>query len=88
MPGLKQLPYEEGLECLGLWTLEERRNEADILEVFRMYKGWSTTSFDTFFTLNTGLPVLLQLVTQAKLMKNRCCLDMRHHFFSERVVNR
>jgi len=24
----------------------------------------------------------------AKIVKNRCCLDIRHHFFSERVINR
>jgi len=28
---------ENRLEHLGLWTLEERRNRADLLEAFRMY---------------------------------------------------
>ena len=49
VPGLKMY-YEEWLERLGLWTLEERRNLADLLEMFKMYKGLSLTSFSQFFT--------------------------------------
>jgi len=41
VPGLKSLPYEERLDRLGIWTLEERRNRADLLQVFKLYKGWS-----------------------------------------------
>ena len=26
--------YEEGLQCLKLWTLEQRRNRQDLIEVF------------------------------------------------------
>jgi len=32
--------YVERLKCLGLWTLEERRNRQDIIEVFKMYRGY------------------------------------------------
>ena len=39
IPGLSKLPYCERLERLGLWSLEERRNRADIIEVFKMAKG-------------------------------------------------
>ena len=53
VPGLKSLPYEERLERLRLWSLEKRRNRADLLEVFKMYKGLSLLPFDHFFTLNT-----------------------------------
>ena len=30
--------YEERLYCLKLWTLEERRNRQDLIEVFKMCK--------------------------------------------------
>jgi len=43
VPKLKKLSYEQRLEYLGLWTLEERRNRADLLEVFKMFKGLSAT---------------------------------------------
>jgi len=46
VPKLKKLSYEQRLEYLGLWALEERRNRADLLETFKMYKGslYSATS--------------------------------------------
>jgi len=53
VPGLKSLKYEERLNCLGLWTLEERRNRADLLEVFKMYKGLSLLPFDHLFTTSS-----------------------------------
>jgi len=78
--GLKQLPYHKRLEALELWSLEERRNRTDLLEVFRIYKGWSTISFDSMFTHRTK-------GHSAKILKNRCCLELRRHFFA-RVVDR
>ena len=33
--------YEERLWCLGLWSLEERRNRQDLIEVFKMFRGFS-----------------------------------------------
>jgi len=40
VPGLRQLTYEQRLQRLGLWTLEERRNRADLLEVSRCIKDY------------------------------------------------
>jgi len=39
IPVFSKLPYCERLERLGLWSLEERRNRADIIEMFKMTKG-------------------------------------------------
>jgi len=39
IPELKDLSYEEGIDRLGLWTLEERRNRADLIEVYKMHRG-------------------------------------------------
>jgi len=57
IPGFKKLSYEERLRKLDLWTLEERRNRADLLQVFKMYKGLSTTPFS-----NLLLSVLLVML--------------------------
>ena len=73
------------LAQLGLWTLEERRHCAGLLEVFRMYKGLSLTPFSQFFTLS---PVNNTRGHSAKIQKNHCSLDTRQHFFSQKVVNR
>jgi len=42
VPGMKKLPYKDRLKQLGLWTLEERRNKADLLEMFEMLIGKSS----------------------------------------------
>jgi len=34
------LQYEDKLQKLGLWTLEERRNRADLIKVFKMAHGF------------------------------------------------
>jgi len=49
IPGFSKLPYCERLERLGLWSLEERRNRADIIEVFKMAKGWSAFPLEYMF---------------------------------------
>ena len=38
--------YEERLYCLKLWTLEERRNWQDLVEVFKMCNGQSRLKFN------------------------------------------
>ena len=49
VPGMKVLPYKERLRQLGLWTIEERRNRADLIEMFKMLKGKSSPTFDSLF---------------------------------------
>jgi len=74
VPKLKKRSYEKRLEYLGLWTLKERRNSADLLEVFGMYKGFSTTPFSNFFVLQADIRTRGHT---AKLVKNKCRLGLR-----------
>lgn len=85
VPGLRHLEYADRLQRLGLWTLEERRNRSDLLEVFRMLRGLSTVPFHEFFELEVSGRTRGHTV---KLVKHHCRLDVRQHFFSERVINR
>jgi len=39
--GLGQLSHMERLERLNLWTLEERRNRLDLIEVFKIVRGYT-----------------------------------------------
>jgi len=84
VPGLKKLSYEKRLEYLGLWTSEEQRNRADLLEVFKMYKGLSTIPFERLFALSTATNTRGYA---AKIAKLHCHLDLRRYFFSERTVD-
>ena len=48
-PDPRSLPHKERFDKLGLWSLEARRNRADLIEVFKMIKGLSATPWSHFF---------------------------------------
>jgi len=84
IPGMKELSYSERLAKMGLMTLEERRNRSDLIEMFKMVKGYSKVSLDTFFEFDTTNRTRGHSL---KLKKKRCFTDLRRHFFAERVVD-
>jgi len=49
IPGLDKLPYSERLEKLNLWTLEERRNRADLIELYRISRAQSSIKMTDMF---------------------------------------
>ena len=73
------------LKILGLWSLEERSNRADILEVYKMYNGASAVPFGEMFEISGNTRTRGH---DLKLAKDRRRLDMRKLLFSERVVCR
>ena len=52
LPAVKCLSYTDRLHRLGLWSLEERRNRADLIEVYKMLNGLSSLSSKTFFAMD------------------------------------
>ena len=56
---MKGKSYDDRLSYLGLWTLEERRNRQDLIELFKTFKGLSHVRIDELFMLdkNTVLGV-------------------------------
>ena len=49
--GLEIQEYDERLKILRLWSLEERRNRSDLLELFKMVRGLSAIPLTSFFKL-------------------------------------
>ena len=84
IPELKRSPYPDRLKALHLWTLEERRIRADLIEVFKMLNGLSGIPFESMFTLDTSKRTRGH---SYKILKSRFNTDLRQHFFSERVIN-
>lgn len=82
---LRELEYMDRLRILGLWTLEERRNRADIIEVFKMAKNIGATTLDQFFLRDS---IGRTRGHMYKLRRNATSLNARHHFFTERVIPR
>src|SRR5664279_138702 len=85
IPGVNGLSYDNRLKRLGLWTLEERRNRSDLVEVYKMLNGLSSISYERFFKLDT---VKRTRGHSLKLIKQRFRTVVRQHFFSERVVDK
>ena len=84
IPNISHLSYEKRIEILHLWTLEERRNRADLIQVFKMYSGASAPSFGDFFEVDSRGRTRGHSL---KLVKHRSSTLVRQMFFSERVVN-
>jgi len=51
IPGLRDKVYRERLRILGVWSLEERRNRTDLIEIFKIWKGILSVPFADFFSL-------------------------------------
>ncbi len=83
--GMKSLEYEERLAVLNLWSLEERRNRADLIEIYKALKGLTSPSMKAMFLLCDDTRTRGHSL---KLGKGRCNSDLRKFFLSERVVER
>ena len=84
LPEFKDRKYEEVLEKLKRNTLEERRNRADVIFLFKMYKGLTQPPFESMFQLRHLGQTRGHTL---KLSKHCTKTDIRIHFFSERVIN-
>src|ERR1043165_3770811 len=80
----KHLNYEDRLIQTGFTTLDERRTRGDLIEVFKMIKGLNKAEYKCFFTISQNSRTRGH---RFKFVKNRSRLDIRKHFFSQRVVN-
>ena len=68
------MDYDVRLQRLNLWTLEERRNRTDLIELFKIYSGMSGIKIDSMFEpVRDGRTRGHSL----KLAKNRSNLDIR-----------
>jgi len=83
---MRDRTYEDRLKCLRLQTLEERHNRQDLVEVFKMYKGYrpSSVALQERHRLNSKGT----RGHSCKLMKARCTKDITRYFFSNKVINR
>ena len=80
----RNFSYEKRLKYTGLTTLSERRIRGDMIEVFKIRKGFSKVNYTTWFKLSDNNRTRGH---SYKLVKSRSRLDIRRNFFSQRVIN-
>lgn len=81
--GMSVLSYEERLRRLKLPSLEYRRIRGDLIQVFKVYKGWAGLEFGELFQANHNT----LRGHSAKLFKKRVYSDIGKFSFSNRVVD-
>lgn len=74
--------YEDKLKTVGVTTLETRRLRGDLIEVFKMFKGFDAVNVHDFFTLSVGS----LRGHSCKIFKPRFKTDVGKFSFANRVV--
>ena len=83
LPGFSVFSYSERLAKLNLETLKHRRMVKDLVMTYKIVKGLVDLNFDLYFTFAHDRRTRGH---DFKLMVNRNRLDVRKHFFANRVV--
>jgi hypothetical protein len=80
---LRDKSYDERLKALKLTTLEIRWTRGNLIEVFKIFKGFDQIDLRRFFEV-------VESYTRGHNMKifmTGCHLDCKKYFLSDRVVN-
>ena len=85
--GLAARSYETRLEELGMLTLEERRHQSDMVQTFKMIRGFDAVDPGQWFDhVNSSERMTRGVADPLNLKQKRARLELRRNFFSLRVV--
>ena len=84
-PGMAELEYSNRLKQLGLPSLMCRRERGDLIETFKILKGFERVDRDKFFRVSHNITTRGH---NLKLVKAKCSKNVRKNCFSYRMVNR
>jgi ribonucleases P/MRP protein subunit RPP40 len=87
--GLRGTTYEEKLAEIGILTLEERRLQYDLVQTFKIIRGFDKVDLTTWFTLVGDNPARITRDTSDPLniVRQVVRTEIRRHFFSNRVID-
>ena len=81
---IRHLNYSDRMGELGLPSLQYRRTRADLIEVFKILNGIDNCDKSQLFHTQ---PLQKTRGHRQKLFKRQFRLDLRKHFFSQRVID-
>ena len=84
IPRLRNMPYEDRLKNLNLFSLSKRRMRGDLIEMFKIFKGFDNMNAENYFTLDQSNT---RRRHDLKVIGKRFSSDEAKHFFFNRVVN-
>ena len=84
VPEFSKLPYESRLRKLDIYSLYCRRKRGDLIETYKLLKGYYNVDWSKYFTLS---PVHQTRGHHLKLYKRPARLQLRANFFTQRVIN-
>ena len=82
--GIKNKSYSERLKLLNLETLQFRRSRADMIQTFRIIKGFDKINKDIFFQFNSDNRTRGH---SYKILKPQVTTSVKLNSFSQRVIN-
>ena len=82
------MTYEEKLVELGIMSLKARRTRIDLVQTFKMLKGFDRVDYSTWFSTvgHEVTRVTRHTAYHRNLVPKRSSTEMRTNFFSNRVV--
>ena len=83
--GIADKYYNDRLKEFGLTTLETRRKRGNLIEAFKIIKGFEDVNSELFFPLAINTTHLCDHDLQ--IFNKGVKLNVRKNFFSQRVVN-
>ena len=81
---IRHLNYSDRMRELGLPSLQYRRTRADLIEVFKILNGIDNCDKSQLFHTQ---PLQRTRGHSQKLFKRQFRLDLRKHFYSQRVID-
>jgi hypothetical protein len=87
--GLRGATYEEKLKEIGMLSLKDRRIQYDLIQAFKIIRGFDDVESDTWFDLVGQDPTRITRHTQDPLniCRKNPRTEIRRNFFSNRVID-
>ena len=86
VPSIGGMSYDARLTICGLTTLERRRVRGDLVDVYKMLNGFTNTCSTFFNFAMERHDMNTRAATNKNLISEKCHLDLRKYFFTNRIV--